>query len=166
MITRPGTLSEAVQRSLSRGDSLQPHFSEFLDEFYVHLRPSIRDDDELAAMLIDEPDPVSPSVDAFLAATAEHLMHRWCIDGQVPQWTESPSRFLRGAAYNDSRNDEDSATHFRDSPTAFRRRMLFVCADPLRRARMPKDARWWAFEEFLYGVPRPTNWRDLTFERR
>ncbi|MBF0395120.1 MAG: hypothetical protein HQL38_20795, partial [Alphaproteobacteria bacterium] len=133
-ITRPGTLSEAVQRSSSRGDSLQPNFSEFLDEFYIHLRPSLRDDDALAAMLVDEPAPVGAIVDAFLAATAEHLMHR--------------SRFLRGTAYNDGRNSEEAATHFRDSPTAFRRRMLFVCADPLRRARMPKDARWWAFEEF------------------
>lgn len=39
-----------------------------------------------------------------------------------------------------------------ESPMAFRRRMLFVEADPLRRARMPHDARWRAYEYLRTGL--------------
>ena len=43
-----------------------------------------------------------------------------------------------------------------ESPSAFRRRMIMVEAEPLRRARMPRDGRWWAYEEMRSGLrPEP-----------
>jgi hypothetical protein len=43
-----------------------------------------------------------------------------------------------------------------ESPSAFRRRFIFTEAEPLRRAGMPKDGRWWAYETMRTGlVPEP-----------
>ena len=43
-----------------------------------------------------------------------------------------------------------------ESPSAFRRRFIFTEAEPLRRASMPKDGRWWAYETMRTGrVPQP-----------
>jgi hypothetical protein len=35
---------------------------------------------------------------------------------------------------------------------AYRRRMIFTEAEPLRRARMPRDGRWWAYETIRSGL--------------
>ncbi|WP_192499281.1 hypothetical protein [Skermanella pratensis] len=37
-------------------------------------------------------------------------------------------------------------------PPGLRRRMLFVEAEPLRRARMPHDERWRAYEYLRTGM--------------
>ena len=43
-----------------------------------------------------------------------------------------------------------------ESPAAYRRRFIFTEAEPLRRARMPRDGRWWAYETMRTGlVPQP-----------
>ncbi len=43
-----------------------------------------------------------------------------------------------------------------ESPTAFRRRMIMIEAEPLRRVRMPRDGRWWAYDEMRSGLkPEP-----------
>ncbi len=43
-----------------------------------------------------------------------------------------------------------------ESPSAFRRRMIFTEAEPLRRARMLRDGRWWGYEKVRSGLePQP-----------
>jgi hypothetical protein len=39
-----------------------------------------------------------------------------------------------------------------ESPSAFRRRFIFTEAEPLRRATMPRDGRWWAYEKMRTGL--------------
>jgi hypothetical protein len=39
-----------------------------------------------------------------------------------------------------------------ESPLAFRRRSIFTEAEPLRRASMPGDGRWWAYETIRSGL--------------
>ena len=39
-----------------------------------------------------------------------------------------------------------------ESPAAYRRRFIFTEAEPLRRARMPRDGRWWAYETMRTGL--------------
>ena len=58
----------------------------FLDTFYMN--PNRRQ-----AMIDPEPPLlVSPKMDAYLAAVAEHLARRWALD--IPVWTGSPARTL------------------------------------------------------------------------
>ena len=43
-----------------------------------------------------------------------------------------------------------------ESTSAFRWRFIFTEIEPLRRARMPKDGRGWAYETLRTGrVPQP-----------
>jgi hypothetical protein len=39
-----------------------------------------------------------------------------------------------------------------ESPLAFRRRFIFTEAEPLRRAGMRSDGRWWAYETIRSGL--------------
>jgi hypothetical protein len=54
----------------------------------------------------------------------------------VPAWTGDPSRFLKRPFFNTPFEDL-KALYLAQSPTAYRRRMIFTEAEPLRRARMP-----------------------------
>lgn len=72
---------------------------------------------------------------AFFGAIGEHLALRWGLS--VPSWTNDPSRFLT-RPYFDTPFDDLKAMYLAQSPTAFRRRLIFTEAEPLRRARMPR----------------------------
>jgi hypothetical protein len=124
---RPRSLSEAAAWGRAFG-SLDAFLREFLDSFY--LEP---DADRRAAMLASEP-PLSgaPREDAYLAAMAEHLAFRHHLP--VPEWTGAEARFLR-RPYFPAGLESLKATFLVESPTAFRRRMIFVGADPLYRPR-------------------------------
>jgi len=120
-----------------------------LDDFYV--------DDSLAgrrARIEDDPGISNDQkLDALIGAIGEHLCHRWQL-GIPPAWTEHPDRFLNHFWFFGEENDK--AEFLRDSPSAYRRRMIFTEAEPLRRARMPRDGRWWAYEQLRGGlVPTP-----------
>ena len=102
--------------------------AEFLDDFY--LRP-----DRRQAMLNDEPATLAdPHEHAVLGAVAEHLARRWGL--RIPEWSGAPERFLKRAYFPTPLNDL-RAMLLVESPLAFRRRLIFVEAEPLRRARMP-----------------------------
>lgn len=124
---RPRSLKEASERgcgSIYRTSLLR----EFLDEFYLERAPEAR-----AQMLSEEP----PSEDddrwnAYLAAVAEHLA--WQYRLPVPGWTQAPRRFLKRPFYPCGL-DSLKAILLVESPTAFRRRLIFVDADPLYRPR-------------------------------
>ena len=88
-------------------------------------------------MLSDEP-PLGGDErsDAYLAAVAEHLALR--NDLAVPEWAGAKCRFLKRPFYPCGL-ESLKATLLVESPIAFRRRLIFVGADPLYRPR--RDAR-------------------------
>ena len=67
---------------------------------------------------------------------AEHLARRW--DVAIPGWIDEPQRFLKRPLFA-SPIEELKAMLLAQSPLAFRRRMIFVEHEPLRRARMPRS---------------------------
>ncbi len=75
---------------------------------------------------------------AYYAAVAEHLAltHRL----QVPAWTLEAGRFLRKPWFP-AGLESLKATLLVESPPAFRRRMIFVDADPLYRPRRASPPR-------------------------
>jgi hypothetical protein len=125
---RPNTLAE-VAAKVDAGAAFGPTLSEFLDEFYVH--PERRQ-----AMIADEPRPLADECEhAMLGAVGEHLARRWGL--AVPAWTNDKMRFLH-EPYFTSPIENLKAMLLAQSPQAFRRRMIFTEAEPLRRARMPR----------------------------
>jgi hypothetical protein len=125
-------LAEVARRASAGADAFGPALREFLDEFYMN--PERRQ-----AMIAEEPPPLaSPREHATLGAVGEHLARRWGLD--IPSWTDDPSRFLR-APYFTTRIEEFKAMLLAQSPLAFRRRLIFTEAEPLRRARMPRSAQ-------------------------
>jgi len=119
--------------------------AEFLDEFYM--------DTELASQrdrLLEAPDRSSDPVrDAFFGGIAEHLCRRWGL-GPAPEWTDEPSRFLSRPFFMGP--ERMKPILMAESPSAFRRRFIFTEAEPLRRARMPRDLKWWAYESERSGM--------------
>lgn len=124
---RPRSLHEAASlgESLGRRDAM---LREFLDEFYfapVGTR---------AAMLAEEPRLIAGDerANAYYAAVAEHLAltHRL----GVPAWAQTEERFLCKPFFP-AGLESLKATLIVESPPAFRRRMIFVGADPLSRPR-------------------------------
>ena len=103
--------------------------SEFLDEFYGN--PERR-----RTMIADEPARLADAREhAVLGAVGEHLARRWNL--AVPAWTDDASRFLHEPYFTTPIQDL-KAMLLAQSPQAFRRRMIFTEAVPLRRARMPR----------------------------
>ena len=127
---RPHSLKEVMLWGQGHGD-VDGFLREFLDEFYSESSPQ-----ERAAMLSDEP-PLGENdrANAYLAAVAEHLALRHHVD--VPEWTGGSSRFLKRPFFP-SGLESLKATMLVESPASFRRRLIFVGAEPLYRPR--KDA--------------------------
>lgn len=148
---RPGTLAEAVTRAIAREQELTVGLNEFLDTFYADPDPIQR-----SGRLTQEPPFTGSHLnDAFIGAAGEHLARRWRL-GEPPAWTEDRRRFLRRPWFP-SGADEEKAFLLAESPLAFRRRMIFVSAEPLRRATMPRDERWHVHEQQRTGI----NWRGI-----
>ncbi len=83
-----------------------------------------------------EPAPVADPVwQGQLGAIGEHLADRWFLT--KPRWTNHPSRFL-ATPHFPSGTERYKGWYFVQSPIAFRRRMIFTEAEPLRRARFPR----------------------------
>ncbi|WP_434618764.1 hypothetical protein [Azospirillum sp. B2RO_4] len=143
---RPGTLAEAIRRYKSGRQTFSVALGELLDEFYMD-----GDKGSRLARLQDPPECAGDKVfDAYAGAVGEHLVRRWHL-GTPPEWTEEPCRFLRRPWFPPGVQAEKPILLV-ESPMAFRRRMLFVEAEPLRRARMPHDARWCAYEYLRTGL--------------
>jgi hypothetical protein len=129
---RPGTLAE-VARRVERGEQrFDFALSEFLDEFYLH--PERRQE-----MIAEQPEAMVDPVDhAMLGAIGEHLARRW--DLVIPGWTAAPDRFLKRPHFTTELQGL-KALLLVESPIAFRRRLIFTEAEPLRRARMPRPVK-------------------------
>lgn len=122
----PHTLDDVVRLGEAHGDR-DAFLREFLDGFYREKDPGRR-----APMLAVEPRRSDEKADAYLAAVAEHLAWRYQLP--VPAWTQDPSRFLRRPHFPCGL-ESLKATLLVESPPAFRRRLIFVGADPLYRPR-------------------------------
>ncbi len=139
---RPRTLAEVVRRE-EGGEDRRMALAELLDTFYLTLQ---REGRTAAQACLDEaPSPhADPVFHAYLGAVGEHLALRWGL--QVPHWTNHPSRFLRRPHFTAQGMEGLKAMCIAESPTAFRRRLIFTEAEPLRRARLPRDADGRALE--------------------
>jgi hypothetical protein len=143
---RPGTLAEVVRRSEAGQQKFAAALAEFLDEFYRDADPASRRARlEVPPVLVGD-----PVTDAYVGAVGEHLARRWQV-GEPPDWTDDERRFLRRPWFPPG-VEAEKAILLVESPSAFRRRFLFVEAEPLRRARMPRDARWRAYEFLRTGI--------------
>ena len=130
---RPASLREVVARS-NGGEEFSFLLSSFLDTFFGHVKRG--DLGQALAMLTEEPPPSgSLQRDAYAGAVAEYLCRRWSLSG-IPPWTNHPSRFLARPLF-DQAAPSVRALYLVESPAAFRRRLIFVEAVPLRRASMP-----------------------------
>jgi hypothetical protein len=88
-------------------------------------------------------------MNALLGAVGEHLSRRWSI-GAAPAWTDRPERFLDQPWFMG--HERMKGFLLAESPLAFRRRFIFTESEPLRRASMPRDGRWWAYETIRSGL--------------
>src|ERR1700722_11953099 len=130
-MNRPHTLAEVARRSNAGEQEFSSALREFLDEFYGALRVGTA-----ANLIAAEPEAIGDSQrHAFLGAVGEHLARRW--DLPIPAWTEDRSRFLK-RPYFTTPLEGLKAMLLVESPLAFRRRLIFTEAEPLRRARMPR----------------------------
>jgi hypothetical protein len=125
-------LAEVAQRR-NKDEELAPLLAEFLDTFYGALRSG-----DAQPLISDEPEPLaSPDEHALLGAIAEHLARRWQL--AIPEWSNDRSRFL-SRPYFTTPLEGFKALLIAESPLAFRRRLIFTEAEPLRRATMPRTA--------------------------
>ncbi len=126
---RPTSLKDAVDRSL-QGYGFIDAINEFLDEFYLSGAA------ERQRMIEDEPALTHLAFqDAYVGAVGEHLARRWGLE--IPPWAEKPLRFLHEPRFPEHM-ELAKPVFLRDSPIAFRRRLIFTEAEPLRRARFPQ----------------------------
>ena len=122
---RPRTLHEVSRRTLANDQKFDPALREFLDSFYSW--PEAR-----PGAIERRPLPIDDLRDAYLAATAEHLALSYGLD--VPTWSETHGNKLKRPFFAGGL-ESLKALLFVQSPTAFRRRMLFVSKDALSRPR-------------------------------
>lgn len=144
-MSRPGTLAEAIHRAARDMGNLRFYIDGFLDEFYLDKTREGR-----LLRIQDRPELITDQrVNALCGAIGEHLSRRWML-GEIPEWTNEPERFLHTPWFIG--HEKMYAFYLVESPSAYRRRMIFTEAEPLRRARMPRDGRWWAYEQMRGGL--------------
>lgn len=120
---RPSTLREVARRFKSREQAFDPAVLEFLDAFYAS--PETR-----AAAIAVAPERIDALHDAYLAAVAEHLATSYGLP--VPEWTETQGHDLRQPFFAGGLEGLKGVLVV-ESPTAFRRRLIFVSKNALSR---------------------------------
>jgi hypothetical protein len=125
LTTRPQTLHEVSRRTLAARQKFDPALREFLDSFYLLA-------ESRQSAIERQPLPIDDLHDAYLAAVAEHLALSYRLD--VPEWSETHGNRLKQPFFAGGL-ESLKALLFVQSPTAFRRRMLFVSKDALSRPR-------------------------------
>jgi hypothetical protein len=122
---RPTSLYDVSCRTLDGHQKFDSALREFLDSFYSY--PDKRQGSiDTAPLLIDD---IS---DAYLAATAEHLAAVYHLT--TPTWAEGHGRPLKKAFFAGGLESLKAILTV-ESPSAFRRRLLFVGSDALDRPR-------------------------------
>ena len=153
-LIRPGTLAQVLQL-VHDGETLRYCLAGFLDGFYGEANLRSR-----AQRIADDPGLTDDAkLNALLGAIGEHLTLRWNL-GTPPAWTGQPERFMDRPWFMG--HERMKGFLLAESPVAFRRRFIFTEAEPLRRASMPRDGRWWAYETIRSGLaPTPEEQREL-----
>jgi len=129
---RPLSIAEIAERASGGTQHFDLAVREFIDS-WQSMPP-----DQRPEALAEEPGPVGRVEDAYLAALAEHLASIAGID--APGWAEAPHRFLREPFFAGGL-ESLKAILLVESPSAFRRRLIFISADGLSRPlRAPPDA--------------------------
>jgi hypothetical protein len=129
--SRPRNLHEVSCRVSSGKQGFEVALREFLDSFYAN-------SDQREASINEQPRPLDAPRDAYIAAVAEHLAR--CHHPEVPSWAEHQGLELSKPFFA-GKLESLRARLAVESPTAFRRRMLFVSKDALFRPRArPPDA--------------------------
>jgi hypothetical protein len=127
---RPRSLHEVAARAIAGQQDFDPALKEFLDTFYAN--PG-----ERQRAIATCPDGIDDLHDAWLAAVAEHLARSFNLP--VPAWSETHGNKLRRPFFAGGL-ETLKAILFVESPTAFRRRMLFVSKNALSRPRLAEAA--------------------------
>lgn len=120
---KPRTLSEVVRRVKSGERTFDPSLREFLDTFYAN--PGSRQ-----AAIDEHPASIDAVHDAYVAAVAEHLSRSYGLS--LPGWTETHGNGLHEPFFAGGLESLKGVL-VAESPTAFRRRLLFVSKDALSR---------------------------------
>jgi hypothetical protein len=127
---RPKTLYEVARRIKNGEQKFDAAVLEFLDSFYAY--PELR-----ASAIRERPELIDALRDAYLAAVAEHLAKSYGLT--VPEWTETQGNELHKPFFAGGLESLKGVL-VAESPTAFRRRLLFVSKDALLRPRLPQGA--------------------------
>jgi hypothetical protein len=129
MSLRPRTLFEVARRAADGEQGFDLALREFLDSFYAM-------PDQRQAAIRQQPQSLDPLRDAYIAAVAEHLARSYRLD--IPYWAETQGMDLKHPFF--AGNLESLKARLTvESPTAFRRRMLFVSKDALSRPHAAAD---------------------------
>jgi hypothetical protein len=130
MTTRPRTLHEVARRAADGEQGFDFGLREFLDSYYAN--PDLRE-----AAIRQQPQPLDALRDAYIAAVAEHLARTYRLE--IPAWAETEGLNLQRPFFAGGLESLKARLTV-ESPTAFRRRMLFVSKDALSRPRaVPPD---------------------------
>jgi hypothetical protein len=133
-MSRPASLA-AVSATVAAGTKPFAHaIAEFLDAFYLDHPHQPRQQRRLDEAPVELGEPF---MDAWIGAVGEHLARRW--DLAVPAWTRRSVHYRldRPRFVPDSKALHGALIVM--SPPAFRSRLLFTIAEPLQRARFPRD---------------------------
>jgi len=156
-LIRPGTLVQVLQR-VGEGEKLRFCLAGFLDAFYGDVSKASQ-----AGRIAEDPGLTGDvKMNALLGAIGEHLALRWNL-GTPPAWTSQIERFLDRPWFMG--HERMKGFLLAESPLAFRRRFIFTEAEPLRRASMPRDGRWWAYETIRSGLA-PTAEEQAELDRQ
>src|SRR6266566_1506969 len=123
---KPRSLAEVVRRVKAGEQKFDPSFREFLDSFYT-------DAESRQHAIEEQPASIDAIHDAYVAAAAEHLARVYGLP--IPEWSESHGNGLREPFFAGGLQSLKGVL-VAESPTAFRRRLLFVSKDALSRPRM------------------------------
>jgi hypothetical protein len=123
---KPSSLGEVVRRVKAGEQKFDPSLREFLDSFYANADTRLR-------AIEERPDSIDAVHDAYVAAVAEHLARVYGLP--IPVWSETHGNGLREPFFAGGLQSLKGVL-VAESPTAFRRRLLFVSKDALSRPRM------------------------------
>ena len=129
---RPQTLAEVAEIIRDQPDRRAIAIDEFCDAFYL----DYPDREAMQKHLDPVPEVVgSPIADAWIGATGEHLATRWGL--KIPPWTARPEHFALVEPFFMPPSPALRQALIFESPPAFRGRLIFTMAEPLKRARFP-----------------------------
>jgi hypothetical protein len=123
---KPNSLAEVVRRVKAGEQKFDPSLREFLDSFYANA-------DARQRAIEEQPDSIDAVHDAYVAAVAEHLARVYGLS--IPEWSETHGNGLHEPFFAGGLQSLKGVLTA-ESPTAFRRRLLFVSKDALSRPRM------------------------------